>query len=535
MTTMKKLFALMLAVLMLLSVCAVAGAEETKYTITINNEKVGHTYEAYQIFAGDLVVDETTEDTTLSNIVWGDGVNTSADGFEKAVREAVNLPAETEFTAANVAEALTDDNVEDFAAVMNDYLATAAGTFANENKAYSISGLDAGYYLVKDMDDSLNGKEDSYTSLIMKVLKDIEVEPKSDVPTMTKKVKDINDTNEVDAGDWQDSADWDIDDKVPFCLEGKVASYYDDYPVYKYTFHDKLSDGLTFDAASVAVKVDGTKIETGYEVVTTGLTDGCTFEIVFDDLKGITVVKANSMITVEYTATLNDDAIIGAAGNPNEARLEFSNNPNDETGSETGVTPWDKVIVFTYKVVVDKVDQDQEPLAGAEFKLEKKTGTNAEGEGIWTLVKDYTTEEDGTTEGDTTADGGDAGDATTEPLTQFVFKGLDDGTYRLTETKTPAGYNTIEPITFEIKATHDLENDNPALTELTGEADTGEITLAREENNDDALETTIINKSGATLPETGGIGTTIFYVAGGVLVLLAVVLLVTKRRVGENN
>ena len=222
------------------------------------------------------------------------------------------------------------------------------------------------------------------------------------------------------------------------------------------------------------------------------------------------------MITVEYESTLNVKANLGNQGNVNKANLEFSNNPNQEQGGtpETGETPWDNVIVFTYQVVVNKYANSVEEankLAGAEFTLEK-------------VLKDGTKNTIAVVKSD---DG-----------TSFTFKGLDDGDYILTETTTPDGYNTIEPITFTVTAEHtitwDGTNRTAVLTSLSGNAASGVITFTAAVN-DGSLSTDVVNNSGTQLPSTGGIGTTIFYVLGSVLVLAAVVLLVTKKRMSTNG
>lgn len=370
----------------------------------------------------------------------------------------------------------------------------------------------AGYYLIKDKDGSVSGT-DTYTTYIVKVVNDVTISPKGNVPSFEKKVKDINDTTDTDASAWQDSADYDIGDKVPFKLEGTVASNYDDYKTYYFAFHDKAEDGLTFNS-DVKVFVDGTVITTGYSVVTS-TTDGDTFDVVFDNLKDIADVKANSKITVEYTATLNDKAVLGNQGNVNTAHLEFSNNPNEEqNGSnkpKTGNTPDDSVIVFTYQVVVNKTKANGEALTGAEFTLEKvlKGG----GKKTVAVVKNA----DGTT---------------------FTFKGLDDGDYILTETVTPATYNTIEPITFTVTADHKItwngEARDAILTSLSGNTTSGKITFTASAEKSE-LTTNVVNQSGATLPGTGGIGTTIFYVIGGLLMAAAAVLLITKKRMNSDK
>lgn len=485
---MKKVISLILSMAMVLSLTVLSFAEgdttPATYDITINNSAEGHTYEAYQIFTGNL------SESTLSNIVWGSGVS-------EAGQTALG-------NAASKAESLkTTEDAKAFAKEVAPYLTTAAGSTSTVTGGkYVISGLAPGYYLIKDKDDSLTGKDDTYTSYILEVVKDVTVDPKSAGTTSEKKVKDTNDSNGETTG-WQDSADYDIGDRVPFELKGVVAKNYSSYKVYKFAFHDKMSAGLTFDKDSVKVYVDGNQVRSGYEVVTTGLDDGCTFEVRFANLKDIEGVLGGSVITVDYEATLNGDAVLGSEGNPNTSYLEYSNNPNDEQGGETGKTPEDTVIVFTYKVVINKINSDKQPLKGAEFTLEKYNKKTDKWEAV-TVVKS----EDGTS---------------------FTFKGLDDGDYRLTESKTPDGYNTIDPIEFTVTAGHDILSDNPQLTSLNGEATSGSITLASNVT-EGSLSANIINNKGTELPSTGGIGTTIFYVVGAVLVIGAGVLFVTKRR-----
>ena len=474
-----------------------ASAEGTTYSITINNSAEGHTYEAYQIFTGDL------HQGKLSNIVWGSGVS-------EAGKTALG-------NAAAKAETLkTEADAEAFAKEVAPYLTTAAG-FANTvtNGKYVISGLTAGYYLIKDQDGSLTGDNDSYTDYIIKVVGDTTATPKSDVPTVEKKVKDINDSTDDAMTDWQDSADHDIDDSVPFQLKATLADNVSSYTTYKVVFHDTLSKGLTYNN-DAKVFIDGTETN-GFTITSTVNADGTTtLTVSCDDVKALGAGNS-SVITVEYTATLNENAVLGSAGNPNEVYLEYSNNPNkSESGNnETGNTPKDVVIVFTYKTIISKItknpnydpeDEESEEyisLTGAEFTLEKYNKETKEWKAI-TAVKN----DEGTT---------------------FTFSGLDDGKYRLTETKTPAGYNTVDPIYFTITAEHDVLSDNPALTSLSGNATTGELTFTPNTTNG-SLSADVVNRAGVTLPETGGMGTTLFYVAGAGLVLVAVVLLITRKR-----
>ena len=347
--------------------------------------------------------------------------------------------------------------------------------------------------------------------------------PKSDVPEVQKKVKDINDSTDTTKTDWQDSADYDIGDSIPFQLKATLADNVSSYTTYKVVFHDTLSKGLTYNN-DAKVYIDGTETN-GFTVTATVNADGTTtLTVSCDDVKALGAGNS-SAITVEYTAKLNENAVLGSAGNPNEVYLEYSNNPNksEKGNNETGETPKDVVIVFTYKTIINKVDSENKPLTGAAFKLEKLIKGKDGAADTWTTVKEFT------------------GDETT---TSFTFSGLDDGQYKLTETKTPVGYNTIDPIYFVIEATHDETADAPTLktlnaylTDANGNKQTemkdGEsvnIDLGTVDLTAGSITTTVVNKSGSELPSTGGIGTTIFYVLGGVLILAAVVLLVTKKR-----
>lgn len=491
----KKIAVFILAFAMILAIAmpSVVMAEDN-YTITITPTTSDHTYEAYSIFEGKL------SDSTLSDITWGNGITEAgkiALLADYGVADAAGLAKKLSEFATNSAE------IKAFAKKASKYLQHPTSAKAVGNTA-TIKVAKAGYYLIKDKDNSLGKNNDeTYTEFILKVVKNQTIAPKSEKPTSEKKVKDTNDTTGVTTG-WQDLADWDIGDKVPFQLKGTVAADYDKYTVYKMTFHDHESKGLTLIKDSVEVYVDSNKVtdNTKYEVVTEHLGDNCTFEVRFANLKNISDVKAGSVITVEYKSELNKDAVIGSLGNPNEMYMEFSNNPNDDQGGETGKTPVDKVIVFTYKTIVNKVDPEGQPLQGAEFTLEKKVGDE------W-IEKAVVKNTEGTT---------------------FTFTGLDDGLYRLTETKTPSEYNTMNPnpLEFEITATHEEIAGELKLT-LKGNVTTGEVSFAEDLENG-SLTANVVNHKGSDLPSTGGMGTTILYAAGTVMILAAAVFLVMQKK-----
>ena len=480
----KKLASFILAFAMVMAIAmpsVVMAADDGSITITGAN--AGHIFEAYQIFTGKV------SGNTLSDIEWGSGVSEQGKTALGSAKEK--------------AKELTDSNSKDFAYAVSEYLTNPAGSANAKDSSdnYVITGLEPGYYLVKDKGPTTG--QDSYSKFILQVVGNKTVAVKKQVPESYKKVMDKNDTTGTTT-DWQDSADWDIGDKVPFQLTGTVASDYKEYKApYQLVFHDTLSEGLTFDKNSVKVYTNDSTdpISADQYTVTYPATDGHTFDVTIKNVKALDGIVTK--IRVKYEATLNEHAVIGSAGNPNKMYMDFSNNPNSTQGGEKGTTPEDKVIVFTYKTIINKVDSEKHLLAGAAFKLEKvnKNGSN-------TLVKEFTADEN---------------------TTSFEFKGLDDGQYILTETKTPEGYNTMDPITFEITATHDVESNDPTLTELSGNKVIGEIEFTVSKD-DGSLTADVVNNKGSELPETGGMGTTVLYAAGTLMILAAAAFLVMKKK-----
>lgn len=485
----KKLFSYIVAIAMIFTLTAFAGgavnAADTTYKLTLTGTTTGHTYEAYQIFAGDL---STNNDGTkvLSNVEWGNGVTYTGNE-----------------SAADVAKALGDGTMTIAQLIDKLTLTTVAKTVTSAKDSTVIDGLTAGYYLVKDKDGTQANTSDAYTKFIVQVVGNIDVKVKSDVPTVTKKVQDKNDSTGETSG-WQDSADYDIGDDVPYQITGSMPDNIGDYTTYKYIFTDTMSKGLSFKTGSAKIMIGTTEVTGKFtQTITTNEDDSTTVTWSCDDLKLIkdVTLDENTTVVVTYKATLNENAVIGSAGNPNTVNLTYSNNPNEGGEGETGKTPDDKNIVFTYKTVVNKVDQQGQSLAGAGFTLQKKVN------GAYTDVKVFT-----------------ASNATT-----FEFTGLDDGKYKLIESTTPAGYNTITPIEFTISAEHDETADEPTLISLSGNATSGVATF----NNDKdagSLTTNVVNKKGSTLPETGGMGTTLLYAVGGVLVALAAAYIIISKK-----
>ena len=501
----KLLSAVLVLVLALTMVLPVAAEGETQtYSITINNDKPNHTYEAYQIFTGDLSGD------VLSNIAWGSGVTkVGQDALGSASEKAASIT--TEAIAKEFARTLDD----------NSYLQNPKSTSTQTNGKYVIDGLAPGYYLVKDANGSMNGKEeDAYTAYILKVVKNVEATPKSSVPSVDKQVEDEKADAENSDG-WGETADHEINESFQFKLTATLPEDIDiaNYKEYQVVFTDTMSNGITFESID-SVTIGGTSTDSYTCDATEGQAGGI-WHLTIADIKEVLGENYNYnqeiKVEVVYNAHLNEYAEVnktsGGTTNNNKVGLEYSNNPN---GTGTGKTPEDYVWVFTYEVDNSKVDENGQPLKGAGFKL---YAADADGKITGTEIKVVKTETPGEYR---LAKTGEAGvEMKTEEIdgkvqNKFNIKGLDAGTYFLKETTTPDGYNTCPDFKVVISATHSEADDGTATT-----------TIDQENSN---MNNTIENNKGTTLPGTGGIGTTIFYVVGGILVVGAAVLLIAKKR-----
>ena len=536
------------AVPMSSSFSASAAGNNTITITAVDGAAITHNYEAYQVFKGQYAAG------SLGNIDWGTGVDGTAilaelqsaaaplDVFNGA-KDAKDV---AEKLAAGVTKADDDTLAVAFAAVVGKHLtAVKSGTYANGE----ITGLDDGYYLVQDASDSPSGTGETNsgakTRFILKVAGggNVNVTAKSSAPSVIKKVKedDKTVTGAVTVGaytanaQYNDVADYCIGENVPFELISTMPSTYDDYTSYFYQFTDTLASNFTLNTNSIAVKVvnaDGETPLTATDYTVSSQDESGKFTITINDTKKITSIKKDSTIVVDYNATLNDTAEIGLPGQENKVDLTYSNNPNyTGDGASTpegdkGKTPEDKVIVFTYELDVTKYLGNEETKADAEdgtkagFKLGNADGSKwatVDGNlGITGWVDDVAA----------------ATEVTTDATGIFKFIGLDDGKYTLRETTTPTGYNTMADLTLTIGAT----TANNQVWSGTASDALSAIKLTMNSTNIDGdvdkgnVEGSIINQKGSSLPSTGGIGTTMFYVGGGVLVAGAGVLLITKKR-----
>ena len=434
---------------------------------------------------------------------------------------------------------------------------TSAGEYDGSGSTAVIENLDAGYYFVKDV--TAIGEGDAQSKFILKLLKNETVTIKTDAPTLEKKIWH-NDTAAAPSffdkapteSNWGDVGDNQIGDTVYYYIKTSVPDM-KDYDTYKYIIRDTFSEGLTFNevtnivyVTSVGDTVDLTNLSSNKPTVRpfddASTTDEKeTFYISFDDLKktletaGITRTSGD-MIYTYYNATLNKNALVSNSknntqNNPNTAWLEYSNNPNQSGSGDTdntGETPKDTVYEWTYTFEAEKVDEKNIPLGGAEFNL--KSGTDTIGlieiTDINELKVNGITNLDENTKYYRKALSDESSETkiiTTSEKYKFMFVGLDDTkTYTLEETSAPTNYTKAADTELSISDTY-----NDAGNELTK--------ISRKVGSNTADKATIINKKGTTLPSTGGIGTTIFYVLGGTLVVGSGIALVTKKRLGKNE
>lgn len=543
----KRTLALLLAVMLVLalSVCAFA-AEDYSITVTNSNSAVsinGNTYRAYKIF-----------DATYSGDHVAYTVSKEFEGFTYESKSGDDLIAYLG-TLENNSEAL-----DKFAKAALAYAAEksiqAAGSVTATGESATIA-LDApGYYLVTGTATPSEGQTVTAACSLTTAKPTATVNPKVDAPSIGKKI--VKDNGDVDANTANigDSVNYKITSSVPN-MQG--------YEKYYFVMEDTLSKGLTFnDDLAITIGSKTLVKDTGYTLTVTKNSDGTTsLEIVF---KNFIQYKAQTdvAITVTYSATLNQDATLDpAAGNPNKVKLIYSNNPN-ETGEgvdkpnptdPVGETPESETKTYVTGVKLTKVDANDKSrtLTGAKFEIKgegtkviliNKTIYEKSENGTYYMLKDGTYTQTAPT-GDT-ADKYDSTtqkyekvtvvDKTTVPTeinaTGYVdangvltFEGLGEGKYEITELIAPQGYNLLkDPIELVISANATFAGCTWTVTK------NGTALIADSEY---LYAFNVENNSGTELPSTGGIGTTIFYIVGSLLAVGAVILLVTKKRMGK--
>ena len=502
---MKKFFAILMTLALMLSLAVPAMAANEPTTGTIENE-TGRPYKAYQIFKGT----QAEGNEVLGDIEWGTGIDSSK--FLTALKTLeVNgaIPFASCNTASDVANVLKNESngsemAKAFANLVENHT-QGDGTDIAANATVTIS---SGYYIVIDQ-TVVEGQVDKVRNAALLQVTNgssMKITEKNTVPSVEKTV-DKNDVN--------------IGETVTFTLTATMPSKMEGYEAYKVVFHDTMSKGLTFGSiTSVTIGDSNKDVTNAFKLEpaspSASATGETTFTLTCDDVLAAGVdAEAGDTIVVKYTAIIDSDAVIGTEGNPNKVYLQYSNDPQS---NGTGKTPEKKVDVYTWEIPVFKYTGTNTPLAGAGFTLYKVVGetetvvnvvaaNNAEGVPAYKVcTKDGCTDHTHATEIVTNAGG------------KFEIEGLEQGTYVLKETTTPAGYNTAADTTVTIGAD-------------------GKLNLTTDSDNKEIYETEIkiLNNAGATLPETGGMGTTIFYIVGGIMVVAAVVLLVTKKRMSAEG
>ena len=475
---MKRVTSSLLALVLLLALAGTAVAED-KGSITIDNAIVGKTYTIYRIF------NLNSHNTDYSAINYTVSEKWTAFFAEGAPGRAyVDIDKTYGYVVWK-----TGASPANFAAAAIEYAADKG--IAHDGQAVAAPGtvkfddLALGYYLVKSDLGALCSLDTTMPNVTIK--------EKNSESTVDKQVQ------EDSTGDYGDHNDADIGQTVNFRTTINVV----DGDPKNYVLHDTMSAGLTFDPASVAVTIGERTLakDTDYTLVANDLTDGCTFEVMFKD----GVLKPNDVVEVAYSAEVNEYAVIGGAGNDNKTHLTYSDTPKSTGERLTKTYVW-QFDVFKYAMR----DGKEIPLAGAQFVLYKTVDKkNLYAQAANGKITGWTDDQKYATVFETPDNG------------KFVIAGLDADTYYLEETKAPDGYNRLK---------------EPVNVVITANIASGKTVTATITYNETATGTVRIeNQTGVELPSTGGIGTTVFYVIGGLLMGVAVVLLVTRKKMSTSK
>lgn len=526
---MKKVFAAAAAIATVFGLAATTvatanAADGATLTVSTADAKfVGKTVNAYKMFSATVGGEGANKAVsyTLTDTWKPFFMDSTASGLNGATDANVNDKA-NEYVSE-----LAGDNLVAFATkasnwaqtqaknITADKTATVSAGATNGNYTATFTGLDYGYYVVAVPGATLANTSGQYATLVSVDSTNVNANIKGSLPTVDKKVQ-VN-------GNGADTADAKIGDTLTFTLTSTIPDM-SAYDTYTFNFKDTLSKGLTYgDITSVTVEgVDAPLVkDTDYTVTTTPAAAGNTLLTVgMTDFKNKQQTNAGKKITVTYTATLNENAVVGGAGNVNSATIQYSNDPSS-TG--TGESEPDKVRVFTYGFTVDKYTGDNYSdaatrLAGAEFTLTAKGDTSAikfvqVNAGSATEDAVYRVAKAGETAGTTTT-------ITTPANGKVVFQGLKNGEYTLTETKAPAGYNKLaSAIGVKVNGSNDGTDTTNATVNITYNNDNNDTTYDQTASNG---VIPVQNKSGAILPGTGGMGTIAFTVIGVLVIALGV-------------
>lgn len=473
----KKLASLLLALVMVLSLATTAFAEGETGSITINDAVVGQTYTIYQILDLESYNASANAYAYKATTAWNTFINSDAikgTYVEVDAQGYVTWKEGADAAAfAKAAQKYAKDN-----SIANQGSVTATTT------TVSFTGLDLGYYLVDSTLGTLCSLDTTNPNVTM--------EEKNEVPTNVKTVE------EDSTGNYGEKNDADIGQTVNFKSTITAQAGAENY-----VFHDTMSAGLTYTGVT-GITLNGTTVDASNYTVTAPAADGDTFDVTFTQAFCDTL-KANDQIVISYTATLNANAVVGLPGNPNESKLSYGDSSNTKTtpGSKTTTYTWDLDVLKYANGDETKVLQDAKFVLLNSAKTKVATVVNGKITG-WVDVP--AAGQDGTIAWPENTV------LTTDANGKIEIDGLDADTYYLREVEAPAGYNKLkDDITVTI---------------------TGATTV-----EDELTYTTVVakvnNQSGTELPSTGGMGTTIFYVVGSILVLAAVVLLITKKRMGN--
>lgn len=514
---MKKVFAAAAAIATVFGLAATTvatanAADNATLTVSTTDAKfASKTVNAYKMFSATVSSDGKAVSHTLTDEWKPFFKDSTASGLNGATDANINDKAN------DYVSKLTGNALVAFATKASNWAQnTANGIKINKTTTVSsnatdgkytatFTGLDYGYYVVAVPGATVADTNSQYAALVRVHSTSVNASIKGALPTVDKKVQD------------KDATDAKIGDTLTFTLTSTIPDM-SAYNTYTFNFKDTLSKGLTFEQVK-SVKVEDTTltVNTDYTVTTASADSGKTLlTVAMKDFKK-QQANAGKKITVTYTATLNENAVVGGHGNTNSATIQYSNNPS--TGG-TGESEPSKVRVFTYGFTVDKYTGDNYTaeavrLPGAKFTLAPKDGdpmsfvqVNAGSATANAVYRVATAGETGTTT------------ITTPENGKVDFQGLKNGEYTLTETEAPAGYNKLaSAIGVKVDGKNNGTDTTNATVTITYDNDNGSSNYNQSASNG---VIPVRNKSGVTLPGTGGMGTIAFTVIGVLVIALGV-------------
>jgi hypothetical protein len=495
----------------------ISSSSTASHTITMTfSENSSRTYQVFQVFTADYSATKTTDengkeifsDEKLANVKWGSGVasyNTYVENTPTANSvnsgDAVPETIKNALVAVNETSGKTDaEQVAEFEKYIN-INESSTTVLSSTNKSVSVT---TGYYLIKETTKGLTSGQAASLILVKVLGHDITITPKdgSTVDSQNLVTSEI-----LINGKKSDTVNRNA--TATFKMSATISASddgYDNYSAFKMVFNNTIGEGLTFkEITSVKYFNGSTEGTFSSDEYNSSTDNNGNLSVTFTDLTTNSNIKAGTTIVVEYTATVQDDIVLNGSSNASKLTVNYTNDPNPGVTS-TGDTARDSAYVYSYKLVVTSNDASGGVLKDAAFTLYKKNGESFETTGTTKSVDDTTG--------------------------KAIFN-VEPGTYKLVESTVPTGYNKIDDIEFTVEATEDTTTAGTLTSLAATETTSTNTTFGSTQDNGSytgEITTTVAHTAGALFPVSGGVGTTMFYLVGGCMIVAACVALTAYRK-----